>query len=97
MVGQKFVLMEKCGYNNISKCFNGEMWLLISKVSLLTLLIWSIVVFAHLFLTSKYSGKGFNSLTTKKKMTKFSSANFQKNVKSKLYHTENSKTRVQTE
>ena len=30
------------------------------------------------------------------KVTKFLSANFQKNVKSKLYHTENSKTRGQT-
>ena len=29
-------------------------------------------------------------------MTKFSSANLKKNVKSKLYHTENSKTRGQT-
>ena len=37
-----------------------------------------------------------NSLTTKKKTTKFSSANFPKNVKSKLYHIGNSKTRGQT-
>ena len=36
-----------------------------------------------------------NSFTTKKQTTKFSSASFLKNVKSKLYHTENSKTRVQ--
>ena len=35
-------------------------------------------------------------LTTKKQTTKFSSANVQKNVKSKLYHIENSKTRGQT-
>ena len=33
-----------------------------------------------------------NSLTTKKPTTKFSSANFQKNIKSKLYHIEDSKT-----
>ena len=32
-----------------------------------------------------------NFLTTKKQTTKFSSANFQKNGKSKLYHIENSK------
>ena len=38
----------------------------------------------------------FNALTTKKQMTKFSSANFQKNVKSKLYQIENSKMRGQT-
>ena len=39
----------------------------------------------------------FNSLTTKKQTTKFSSGNFfQKNVRSKLYHIENSKTREQT-
>ena len=38
----------------------------------------------------------FNSLTTKKQMTKFLSANFSKNVKSKLYHIENSKTKGQT-
>ena len=37
-----------------------------------------------------------NCFTTKKQMTKFSSANFQKNAKSKLYHIENSKTRGQT-
>ena len=40
-----------------------------------------------------------NSLTTKGQTTKFSSANFQnkkKHVKSKLYHTKNSKTRGQT-
>ena len=37
-----------------------------------------------------------NSLTTEKQTTKFSSANFQKNVKSKLQHIENSKTRGQT-
>ena len=37
-----------------------------------------------------------NSLTTEKQTTKVSSANFQKNVKSKLYHIENSKTRGQT-
>ena len=38
----------------------------------------------------------FNSLTTEKQTTEFSSANFQKKFKSKLYHTENSKTRGQT-
>ena len=38
----------------------------------------------------------FNSLTTEKQTTKFSSANFQKNFKSKLCHIENSKTREQT-
>ena len=32
----------------------------------------------------------FISFTTKKQTTKFSSANCQKNVKSKLYHIENS-------
>ena len=37
-----------------------------------------------------------NSLTTIKQTTKFLSANFQKNFKSKLYHIENPKTRVQT-
>ena len=37
----------------------------------------------------------FSSLTTKKQTTKFSSANV-KNVKSMLYHSENSKTRRQT-
>ena len=37
-----------------------------------------------------------NSLTTKKQATQFASANFQKNVKSKLYYIENSKTRGQT-
>ena len=37
-----------------------------------------------------------NSLTTKEQRTKFSSANCQKNHKSKLYHIENSKTRGQT-
>ena len=31
----------------------------------------------------------FKSLSTKKQTTKLSSANFQKNVKSKLYHIEN--------
>ena len=36
------------------------------------------------------------SLTTNKQTTKFSSANFQKNIKSKLNHIENSKTRGQT-
>ena len=35
-------------------------------------------------------------LTTKKQTTKVSSENVQKNVKSKLYHIENSKTRGQT-
>ena len=35
-------------------------------------------------------------LTTKKQTAKFSSARFQKNVKSKLDHIENSKTRGQT-
>ena len=34
--------------------------------------------------------------TTKKQTIKFSPANFQKNVKSMLYHIENSKTRGQT-
>ena len=34
--------------------------------------------------------------TTKKQATKFSSANFQKMFKSKLYHIENSRTRGQT-
>ena len=38
----------------------------------------------------------FDSLTTKKQMTKYSSANFQKMLKSKLYHIEKSKTRWQT-
>ena len=38
----------------------------------------------------------FNSLTTKKQTTKYLSANFQKNVSSKLYYIENSKTRGQT-
>ena len=38
----------------------------------------------------------YKSLTAKKQTTKFSSANFQKNVKPKLYHIENSKTRCQT-
>ena len=38
----------------------------------------------------------FNSLTTKKQTTKFSSANLKKIVKSKLCHTENLKTRGQT-
>ena len=38
----------------------------------------------------------FNSLTTKKQTTKFTSANFQKNIKSNIYHIENSKTRGQT-
>ena len=37
------------------------------------------------------SFKMFNSLTTKQQTTKFSSANFQKKVKSKLYHVYNSK------
>ena len=37
-----------------------------------------------------------NYLTTEKQTTKFSSAIFQKNVKSKPYHIENSKTRGQT-
>ena len=36
------------------------------------------------------------SLTTTKRTTKFSSANFEKNVKSKLYHTENYNTGGQT-
>ena len=35
-------------------------------------------------------------LTPKKQTTKFSSANLKKNVKSKLYYIENSKTRGQT-
>ena len=41
--------------------------------------------------------QAFNSLATKKQTTKFSSANFEKkkNVKSKLHHIENSKTRGQ--
>ena len=38
----------------------------------------------------------FNFLITEKQTTKFSSANFKKNVKSKLYHIENSKTGGQT-
>ena len=37
-----------------------------------------------------------NSLTTEKQTTKFSVCKFSENVKSKLYHTENSKTRGQT-
>ena len=37
-----------------------------------------------------------NSLTTKKQTTNFLSANFKKNVKFKLYHTETSKTTSQT-
>ena len=37
-----------------------------------------------------------NSLTTKKQTTKFSYANLKKKCKSKLHHTENSKTRGQT-
>ena len=37
-----------------------------------------------------------NSLTTKKQTIKFLSADVQKNVKSNLYHSENSKTRGQT-
>ena len=44
------------------------------------------------------AGKGmylFNSFTTKKQTTKFSTAKFSKNVKSKLYHTVNSNTRGQ--
>ena len=35
-----------------------------------------------------YFGKLLNSLTTKMQTTKFSSVNFQKNLKSKLYHIE---------
>ena len=38
----------------------------------------------------------FNSLTTNKQTTKFSSFFLKKNVKSKLYHIENSKTRGKT-
>ena len=38
----------------------------------------------------------FNSLTTKKADDKISSAEFQKNGKSKLYHIKSSKTRGQT-
>ena len=38
----------------------------------------------------------FKSLTTKRQMTEFLSANFQTNVDSKLYHNGNSKTRGQT-
>ena len=38
----------------------------------------------------------FNSLTTKKQMTKFFVCNFSKNFKSKLYHFRNWKTRGQT-
>ena len=37
-----------------------------------------------------------NSSTIEKQTTKFSSANFQKNGKSKLYHIDNSKTKGQT-
>ena len=37
-----------------------------------------------------------NSLTTEKQTIKFSSAYFQKNVKFKVYHIENSKARGQT-
>ena len=37
--------------------------------------------------------KTLNSFNTKKQTTKFSSVNLEKNVKSELYHTENSKTR----
>ena len=37
-----------------------------------------------------------NSLTTKKQTTKFSSGNFKKHVKSKLYKIENSKSRGRT-
>ena len=36
------------------------------------------------------------TLTTKRQTTKFSSANFSKNIKYKLYYIENSKTRGQT-
>ena len=38
-----------------------------------------------------------NTSTALKQMTKFLSANFQKKVKSKLYHIEDSKTKGQTE
>ena len=37
-----------------------------------------------------------NYLTTEKQTTKFPSASLKKNVKSKLYHIENSKTRGKT-
>ena len=45
---------------------------------------------------SSKEGSTLKSLTTKKQTTKFLSANFQKNIKSKLYHIQNSKTRGQT-
>ena len=41
--------------------------------------------------------ESIKSLTIRKQTTKVSSANFQKNVKSKLYHIGNSKTRGQKE
>ena len=47
----------------------------------------------HQFYSYKFY---FRSLTTKQQMSKFSSVKFQKNVKSKLCQTENSKTRGQT-
>ena len=55
-----------------------------------------ILLIENFNLDSLLAWPALNSLITKKQMTKFLSANFQKNVKSKLYHIENSKTRGQT-
>ena len=52
--------------------------------------------FCNFLFVSQQEEALLNSLTTEKQTTKFSSANFKKNVKSKLYHIENSKTRGQT-
>ena len=46
--------------------------------------------------TDMYYSHFLNSLSIEKQTTKFSSANFQKKIKSKLYHIEYSKTRGQT-
>ena len=45
----------------------------------------------NIYHSKQYRPHHANSLTIKKQATKFSSANLKKNVKSKLYHIENSK------
>ena len=50
------------------------------------------ILFLKSFLTLRMC-PCINSLTTKKQTEKFSSANLKKNVKSRLYHIENSKTK----
>ena len=54
------------------------------------------IISDNIFKKFIYADTLFNSFTTKMQTTQFSSASFKINGKSKQYHNENSKTRVQT-